>query len=83
MDLSQSFRDDIDKYGKEIDKAELQITQLETEMKEAKSKLEIVKGYVDCNELTFQIVQLFISKIVVNPAVKYSRKINIDIYWNF
>lgn len=83
IDLSQSFRDDIDKYGKEIDKAELKITQLETEMKEAKSKLEIVKGYVDCKELTFHIVQLFISKIVVNPAVKYSRKINIDIYWNF
>lgn len=83
LELSQSFRDDIEKYGKEIDKAELKISQLEAEKREMKSKLDIIKGYVDCEELTFQTVQLFISKIVIKPAIKYSRQVNIDIFWNF
>lgn len=83
VELSHSFRSDIEKYDNGIKEIEQKISQIETEMNETKSKLEIIKNYVDCKELTFEIVQLFIDKIVVNPSVKYSRKINIDIYWNF
>lgn len=82
-DMSKSFRSDMEKHKKEIDRVQTNISIIEAEMKDAKSKSDVAKQYLDCTELTFAIVQMFIGKIIVNPSVPYKREINIEIFWNF
>ncbi len=49
----------------------------------AESPVDIVRRHAELWELTFELVQVFIEKIVVHPKKPYSRKDEIDIYWNF
>ncbi|MCM1335332.1 MAG: recombinase family protein [Bacteroides sp.] len=83
IDMSQSFRSDIEKYGKEIERTQATMSRIESEMSDIKSKVEIAKEYLDCKELTFAMVQMFVEKIIVHPSVPYKREINIEIFWNF
>ncbi len=50
---------------------------------EAETPAAIVRRHTELGGLTFELVQVFIEKIVVHPKKPYSRKDDIDIYWNF
>lgn len=41
------------------------------------------RKYLDCDELTYEAVRLFIDRIVIYPNKRYSRRYEIEIYWSF
>lgn len=80
-ELSKSFTQEKKEYEQLLLEAQQHILELEEATKQAKSNLDIIKQYADCDELSFEIVQLFIDHIVVQPKPKFSRQDNIEIYW--
>lgn len=83
FELSASFTKDNEQCRQAIESIESQINAISDECKNVKGKLEVVKNYIDCDDIDFAIVDMLIDKIIVLPREPYSRVANIEIYWNF
>lgn len=83
IELSAGFTADIEQVRSVITKTERRIEELREIVKSNQTKMQIAKEYLDMTDLNFEIVHTFIDKIIVHPTPKYSREVNIEIFWNF
>ncbi len=79
--LSQEFLEEKQKTQIRIHEIEQELKVLAEKKADTVSKREIVEQYANCTELTAEIVQIFIDKIVVHHTKPYSRQVNIEIFW--
>lgn len=83
IDLLNTFKGEKEKQDIYIGQIKERILQIKEEMLNIESKREIIKRYIHCDKLTYEMVEMFIERIVVNPKPKYSKQDNIEIYWKF
>lgn len=82
-ELSETFAAEKDDLTKQLSRIEERKAAISAEAGMARDKLELIRSYVDCNELTFEMVNIFIEKIVVHPKKPYSREDKVEVFWNF
>lgn len=80
-DLYNSFTQEKQSNEKHLQEVQVHIAQLEELAAESTPLLDTIQKYANCTELTFEMVQAFIDRIVVHPKPKFSRQDNIEIYW--
>lgn len=83
IELAKNFADEKEEYLCRLKRIDERTAVVMEEIEASENKLELVKQYVDCKELTFEMVRMFIEKIVVHKKKPYSREDNIEIFWNF
>lgn len=83
VELSTGITKDIEQTKAVITKTEQKIETMCELEKNAKTKIQIAKEYLDVTYLSFDIVRTFIDKIIVHPTEKYSRKVDIEVFWSF
>lgn len=81
--LSEAFTAEKNDIIRQLSQIKERIEAIHTDMNRSQSKLDLIKEYVDCNELTFEMVRIFIEKIIIHPKKPYSRKDNVEVFWNF
>ena len=82
-ELSQAFTKEKNDRTVQLERIEERISAIREETEIAKDKLELIRKYVDCEEMTFEMVRIFIEKIVIHHKKPYSRKDKVEIFWNF
>lgn len=82
-ELLNEFSNDEVKYQEDLNKLNRQIEIIQYNMSNRKSKLEIIKKYLDCERLTQEMVHIFIDKIYVHKKTNQNREFQLEIYWNF
>ena len=82
-ELSQTFAAEKDERLKQLSHIEERTAAIRAESDMAQDKIELIRGYVDCSELTFEMVRIFIEKIVIHPKKPYSREDKVEVFWNF
>lgn len=81
--LSEAFTAEKNDRIKQLTQIEERTAAIQAETERAQDKLDLIKNYINCNELTFEMVQIFIEKIVIYPKKPYSREDKAEVYWNF
>ena len=82
-ELSQAFTTEKNDRTAQLERIEERISAIREEREIARDKLELIRKYVDCEEMTFEMVRIFIEKIVIHHKKPYSRKDKVEIFWNF
>ena len=80
-ELYSSFTMEKQAQEKRLQEVRERISSLSDAANRKTPLINIIRQYADCTELTFEMVQLFIDRIVVKPRPKFSRQMNIEIYW--
>ena len=83
VELSEAFTAEKNDRIKQLSQIEDRVEAIRAETDRAQDKLDLIKDYVDCNELTFEMVRIFIEKIVIHPKKPYSREDKVEVFWNF
>ncbi len=81
--LNEDFVKDRNKLTKERQRLIGLLNEVENDIKNKRTKLNIIKDYLNIQELTFDFVQTFIDKIEVYEKPAASREYNFKIFWNF
>lgn len=82
-ELLESFSNDESEQCKALEQLILKRDNIENDIKCKKDKMELIKTYLNCECLTFEMVQVFIDKILVHKDTGKSRDFKLEIYWNF
>jgi cell division protein FtsB len=84
-DLLASYNDEQDKLETEIAELQTAVDEWETDSVRADKFIELVQKYTEFPELTPQILNSFVDRVVVHEADKSSGKRvqEVDIYFNF
>lgn len=83
IELLNTFKREKEKQDIYVSQISERISQIKEEMSNIESKQEIIKSYIGCDKLTYEMVEIFIERIVINPKPRYSKQDNIEIYWKF
>lgn len=81
--LAKQFADDVVQNNKRIEELQKEQESVQNKIKNQEHKAQIVSKYLDCNELTYEMVQIFIDKVYVNKNTGVSRSFQLEIFWNF
>lgn len=82
-ELLESFSNDEKKQNKLLENLERKREGLVYDIQNKKNKLEIINNYLECDNLSYEMVQVFIEKIIIHKETGQSRKFKLEIYWNF
>ena len=82
-ELLESVSNDEKKQNKLLENLERKREELMYDIQNKKNKLEIINNYLGCDSLTYEMVQVFIEKIIIHKETGQSRKFKLEIYWNF
>ncbi len=83
IELSRSFSEESKSNEELLALTRERLSRLRGQGARTEAPADIVRRHAEPRELTFEMVQVFIEKIVVHPKKPYSRRDEIDIYWNF
>ena len=81
--LSEEFRKDKSRYEKTIDEYNEQLLILENQIRNTNDMLKVIKQYTSINELTREIIDVFIDRIYVSRKNEETGELPIEIHWNF
>ncbi len=81
-ELARSFSEEQARNEQSLSRAQQSLSELLRDTK-AETPAQVVERYAVCGQLSFELVQVFVEKIVIHPKRPYSRQNEIDIYWNF
>lgn len=56
---------------------------LENDILNRQGIFAVIKKYLECDSLTYEMIRLFIDRIVVHKDTGKSRKFTLEIFWNF
>ncbi|MBQ4225485.1 MAG: DUF4368 domain-containing protein, partial [Oscillospiraceae bacterium] len=82
IELMKEFGAEKERCGSELIRVGKDIERIKEQIASAGSKGDMIRRYLRCDALTFELVRVFIDKIVVCPKRPYSREINTEIFWN-
>ena len=82
LDLMKTFNAEKERCEAELIRVGKDIVRMKEQISSAGTKEDMIKKYLRCDALTFELVRVFIEKIVVYPKRPYSRETNIEIFWN-
>lgn len=82
-ELAEAFTAEKNDRINQLSRIKERMDAIYAETDSSQSKPDLIKGYVDCNELTFEMVRIFIEKIIIHPKRPYSREDNVEVFWNF
>lgn len=82
-ELSEAFTTEKNTMAEQLLRIEEKTATIRAETDKAQDKLDLIREYIDCNELTFEMVRIFIEKIVIHPKKPYSREDKVEVFWNF
>lgn len=82
-ELSEAFTAEKNDRIKQLSRIRERMEAIRDETDRTQSRLDLIGEYIDCNELTFEMVRIFIDKIVIHPKKPYSREDNVEVFWNF
>lgn len=82
LDLMKTFNAEKERCEAELIRVGKDIVRMKEQIALTGSKEDMIKKYLRCDALTFELVRVFIEKIVVYPKRPYSRETNIEIFWN-
>ena len=82
-DLAENFSIDETKQLEELNRLKNQKDNIISNIQNRSNKLEIIGKYLECEDLTYEMVQIFIDKIYIYKDIGKSRDFKLDIYWNF
>ena len=83
VELSEAFTAEKNDRIKQLSQIKERTEAIRAEMDRSQSKLDLIREYINCNEMTFEMVRIFIEKIVIHPKKPYSREDNVEVFWNF
>lgn len=82
IELMKEFGAEKERCGSELIRVGKDIERIKEQISSAGTKEDMIRRYLRCDALTFELVRVFIDKIVVCPKRPYSREINTEIFWN-
>ena len=82
-ELAQSFSEELRANEELLAVTKERLAKVRALSANSETAAEVVRRYTDCRKLTFELVQIFVDKIVVHPKRPYSRQDEIDVYWSF
>lgn len=82
-ELSEAFTAEKNARIKQLEQIKERTEAIRAEIADSPGRSDIIGEYVDCSELTFEMVRIFIEKIVIHPKKPYSREDNVEVFWNF
>lgn len=56
---------------------------IENDILNRQDNSEVIKNYLECDSLTYEMIRLFIDRIIVHKDTGRSRRFSLEIFWNF
>lgn len=82
-ELMDTFSTDEKRQTHELEKLERKKDGIMYDIQNRKNKIDIISKYLECECLTYEMVQIFIDKIIIHKETGKSRSFKLEIYWNF
>lgn len=82
-ELMNEFAADEANQAATLNELESKKNIIENDILNRQDNSEVIKKYLECDRLTYQMVRIFIDKIVVHKDTGRSRKFTLEIFWNF
>lgn len=82
-ELMGEFEEDVTKRKIILKSLEKDRKLLENDIRNRQNNSEIIHKYMECDSLNFEMVRIFIDKIVVHKDTGKSRNFSLEIFWNF
>jgi hypothetical protein len=83
VELSETFRDDRDRLARMIADSQKELQELDERLRAGDNRRELILQYTNLKHLTREIVDILIDHIVIYRRDPKTKKIPVEIYWNF
>ena len=83
VELSESFRADREHLEQMIADAQKELQELDERLRAGDNRRELIQRYTNLTHLTREIVDILIDHIVIYRRDPKTKKIPVEIYWNF
>ena len=83
VELSESFRADREHLEQMIADAQKELQELDERLRAGDNRRELIQRYTNLTHLTREIVDILIDHIVIYRRDPETRRIPVEIYWNF
>lgn len=83
VELSESFRADREHLEQMIADAQKELQELDERLRAGDNRRELIQRYTNLTHLTREIVDILIDHIVIYRRDPATRRIPVEIYWNF
>ena len=83
VELSESIRADRDRLAQMIADSQKELQELDERLRAGDKRRELIQRYTNLTHLTREIVDILIDHIVIYRRDPETRRIPVEIYWNF
>ena len=83
VELSESIRADRDRLAQMIADSQKELQELDERLRAGDNRRELIQRYTNLTHLTREIVDILIDHIVIYRRDPKTKKIPVEIYWNF